>query len=54
MINTNDVKTEYLGLVEMKDEDIEVGWDYHDINSFNQLNTQIRIIFAFFMLILEV
>ena len=24
----------------MKDEDIEVGYDYHDINSFNQLNTQ--------------
>ena len=38
--NTNDVKTDYLGLAEMKDEDIEVGCDYHDINSFNQLNTQ--------------
>ena len=24
----------------MKDEDIEVGCNYHDINSFNQLNTQ--------------
>jgi len=24
----------------MNDEDIEVGCDYHDINSFNQLNTQ--------------
>ena len=24
----------------MKDEDIEVGCDYHDINSFDQLNTQ--------------
>ena len=40
MINTNDVKTDYLGLAEMKDKDIEVGCDYHDINSFNQLNTQ--------------
>ena len=38
--NTNDVKTDYLGLAEMKDEDTEVGCDYHDINSFNQLNTQ--------------
>jgi len=34
--NTNDVKTDYLGLAKMKDEDIEVGCDYHDINSFNQ------------------
>ena len=42
MINTNDVKTDYLGLAEMKDEDIEVGCDYHGINSFNQLNTQIK------------
>ena len=40
VINTNDVKADYLGLAEMKDEDIEVGCDYHDINSFNQLNTQ--------------
>ena len=40
VINTNDVKTDYLGLAEMKDEDIEVRCDYHDINSFNQLNTQ--------------
>ena len=39
MINTH-VKTDYLGLAETKDEDIEVGCDYHDINSFNQLNTQ--------------
>ena len=35
-------KTDYLGLAEMKDEDIEVGCDYHDINSFNQLNTQYK------------
>ena len=40
VININDVKTDYLGLAEMKDEDIEVGCDYHDIDSFNQLNTQ--------------
>jgi len=40
VISTNDVKTDYLGLAEMKNEDIEVGCDYHDINSFNQLNTQ--------------
>ena len=40
MTNTNDVKTDYLGLAEMKDEDIKVGCDYHDINSFNQVNTQ--------------
>ena len=26
----------------MKNEDIEVGCDYHDINSFNQLNTQYK------------
>ena len=40
VINTNDVKTDYLGLAEIKDEDIDVGCDYHNINSFNQLNTQ--------------
>ena len=42
VINTNDVKTDYLGLAEMKGEYIEVGSDYHDINSFNQLNTQYK------------
>ena len=40
VINANDVKTNYLGLAEMKVENIEVRCDYHDINSFNQLNTQ--------------
>jgi len=40
VISTNDVKTDYLGLAEMKDEDIEVECNYHDINSFNQLNIQ--------------
>ena len=41
VINTNDVKTDYLALAEME-EDIEVGCDYHDINSFNQLITQYK------------
>ena len=40
VINANDVKTDYMGLAEMKDEDMEVGCDYNDINSFNRLNTQ--------------
>ena len=39
MINRNDVKIDYLGLAEMKNEYIEVGFDYHDTDSFNQLNT---------------
>jgi len=40
VINTNDVKIDYLELAEMKNEDIEVGFDYQDTDSFNQLNTQ--------------
>jgi len=54
VINTNDVKIDYLGLPEMKNKDIEVGCDYHDIDSFKQLNTQNKDNICFFMLILEV
>jgi len=27
-----DVKIDYFGLAEMKNEDIGLGWDYHDID----------------------
>jgi len=32
----------------MKDGDIKLGCDYHDINSFNQLNTQNKDNLCFF------
>jgi len=34
VINTNDVKTDYLGLAETKDEDIEVGCDQQQQQQF--------------------